>query len=165
MDTKQWGGPGWSYLHTTAQNYDPKKHNPEDYRKFFHSVGKTLPCIHCRKSYQQFVKELPIEPFLKKAKGAAKWLYLIHNKVNKKLRDQGQNVAPDPTFKEVYDKYERFRVKNCDTGITCGITQNGGDSLRNPGTFSQKKSRCSGVSSTGSRCKRLVEGGTRCFQH
>jgi NADH:ubiquinone oxidoreductase subunit D len=35
-----------------------------------------------------------------------RWLYLIHNKVNKKL-----NINTGPTLKQVWNKYESFRSK------------------------------------------------------
>lgn len=100
MNTKFWGPPGWKFLHAIAFNY-PEKINmadPEDrermfyYKQLFENLQFTLPCKYCRLSYQKFLKELPIDAFLRSRKDITYWLYLIHNKVNKKLRDQEQEL-------------------------------------------------------------------------
>ena len=62
MQTSSWGKPGWIYLHTTSFNYpnDPDEYDRsmdvpigttrQTYKKFFTSVGETLPCRYCRLS-------------------------------------------------------------------------------------------------------------------
>ena len=75
MDTRFFGPPGWKFLHSIANNYanldweqikkeDRIEEVKNDYRQFFHYLGKVLPCKYCRRSYQQFVKELPIDNYL-----------------------------------------------------------------------------------------------------
>ena len=166
MDVKQWGPPYWVALHTVAQNYDPSAHDAKQYKRFFRDVGETLPCIHCRRSYKQFMKEIPIEPYLNKPRGLAKWLFLMHNRINKKLRDQGEHVPPDPSFEEVYDKYEQYRA-NCSKQKTCrtksSVKQTGGSRVVRGARDSRH--RCTGTTSAGSRCIRMVDGSNRCFQH
>ena len=39
------------------------------------------------------------------------FLYLLHNKVNKKLRDQGLNDKKDPTFSEVKERVQYKQEK------------------------------------------------------
>ena len=48
----------------------------------------TLPCKYCRKSFKKFLKELPIDNHLDSRDSLTYWLYLIHDKVNKKLIKQ-----------------------------------------------------------------------------
>ena len=123
MDTKKWGPPGWVFMHSIAENYDPTIHNAKIFKRFFTDIGDVLPCVHCRESYQKFIKELPIDPYLKTAGGLGQWLYLIHNKVNKKLRDQGYPIAPDPDFEKISQKYQNFKVNNCQNQDTCRSAQ------------------------------------------
>jgi hypothetical protein len=111
MQTRVWGPAGWIFLHSIAQNYplSPSEEQIKNYREFFRLVGHVLPCRYCRESYQQFINQ-PDTELNEKAmlnrENFTKWLYLIHNKINKKL---GMN---DPiTFKQVTDKYESFRSK------------------------------------------------------
>ena len=116
MMTKVWGPAGWLLLHCITFGY-PYAINPNNldhaykqdhYKTFFNMVGHVLPCKYCRESYIEFAKETPIDNFLDTRENLCKWLYIIHNKVNKKL-----GVARDciPTFKEVKEFYEKFRAK------------------------------------------------------
>ena len=153
MDTKFWGKNLWVGLHSIAHNYDSSKHDPESYKQFFYYLGEVLPCIHCRNSYKEFFKILPIEPYLE-SNQLHRWVYDIHNMVNQKLRDQG-NILRDPSFEEVYDRYDKYRVKNCDKKLTC---QGGGGK--------KKKKRCKGKTVDGSRCEREVSLNNKyCWQH
>jgi hypothetical protein len=96
MNVKYWGPAGWKYLHTVTFNYpeeidetDPDHVDlPRRMQDLFENLQFTLPCKYCRASFQQFFKELPIEPFLGGRKALTLWLYLMHNKVNRKLRRQ-----------------------------------------------------------------------------
>ena len=116
MMTKVWGPTGWLFLHcvTFGYPYAINEKNPEhmnkkkEYKTFFTSVGDILPCKYCRESYKVYIKEIPIDKFLKTRKDLCKWLYKIHNKVNDKLGVPVENI---PTFKEVQDFYEQFRAK------------------------------------------------------
>ena len=84
----------------------------EDYYRFFYYLGKVLPCKYCRNSYQDFFEELPILPYLEKQQ-LAQWVYHIHNKVNNKLRNQGEPKPPNPPYELVYNKYDSYRAKSC----------------------------------------------------
>jgi len=140
MDTKKWGPSGWVFLHAIAENYDPKIHDAKTFERFFTDIGGVLPCIHCRNSYQEFSRELPIEPFLKRSSGLAEWLYLIHNKVNKKLRDQGLSVEADPSFEAIRERYQNFKVENCNKAKTCSASnqQGAGPLLRSSQSEARK---------------------------
>lgn len=116
MDCKCWGKHGWILFHSVAiccdeilKNNTNTNELEKTIKKFYTSVQHILPCIYCRRSFSQYIKELPIDSYLKKRK-IFKWLYLIHNKVNKKLRDQGYSIKKDPSYEEVYEKY-RNNVK------------------------------------------------------
>jgi len=113
MQTSKWGPPVWEFLHTIAYNYPlkPKKQDMLNYKFFYEHLGQMLPCKYCRQSYQKFNRELPIDPFLDCREGVVTWIYLIHNKVNHKLRLQGYPISDDPTLEEVNEKYENWRAK------------------------------------------------------
>lgn len=113
MMTKVWGPPGWFFLHIITFGY-PDKITSENadrvkyYADLFNSIGHTLPCKYCRNSYNEYIKELPVENFLDSRESLIKWLYIIHNKVNDKL---GVPECDRPTLEEVKDKYEQYRAK------------------------------------------------------
>jgi hypothetical protein len=56
------------------------------------------------------MKELPIKEYLD-PKRLFYHTYLIHNKVNAKLRDQGYNDKPDPSYEEVKQFYRDYVKK------------------------------------------------------
>ena len=110
MDTRLWGPSAWKLFHLVAQNY-PQKPTDEDRRnwqEFFISVKNILPCKYCRESFQQFMEELNIVDFLFSRRNLQKWMWLMHNKVNAKLRKQNLLKTLNPTFSEVYKKYDKF---------------------------------------------------------
>ena len=111
MQTRVWGPAGWIFLHCIAQNYpqQPTTEQREHYRSFFRLVGAVLPCRYCRESYQEFINEpgtMLDDKVMANRLTFSKWLYNIHNKINKKL-----GISNCTTFKEVNEKYESFRSK------------------------------------------------------
>lgn len=126
MDTQFWGPPGHKLLHSIAFSYsfyDDKNNKNDNNNKniskrdvvsFFKSIQYVLPCIYCRRSYKQYYNELPISEYIynnnnnNKTKNLFKWVYLIHNKINDKLRKQGYNDEKDPNYKKVYDTYKKI---------------------------------------------------------
>jgi len=111
MQTRVWGPAGWLFLHSIAQNYPwkPTDEQKQNYLNFFTLTGNVLPCRYCRESYQQFIKESDTKLDISKLKSRftlVKWLYDIHNKVNKKL-----GINCKDSLKQVWDKYESFRSK------------------------------------------------------
>ena len=119
MITKIWGPPGWLFLHCVTMGYPHTIDESIDFhvakkretRKFFESLGYTLPCELCCKSYNEFIKEedtLLTDKVLSSRLTLAKWFYDIHNKVNNKLDVDKSTI---PTFEEFYDRYEMYRAE------------------------------------------------------
>ncbi len=118
MMTNVWGPTGWVFLHSVTFGYpmDPKKFDVDNnlpegttegrYRDFFTQIGFVFPCRYCRESYQEFIKEIPIQTESRAA--LTKWLYDIHERVNKKLGKNG-----GVTYEDVVKRYESYRAK-CD---------------------------------------------------
>lgn len=130
MMTKIWGPGAWLFLHSVTFGYpmDPKKFDVDNnlpegttegrYRDFFTQIGFVFPCRYCRESYQEFIKEIPIQTESRAA--LTKWLYDIHERVNKKL-----NVKGGVTYEDVVERYESYRAK-CDPKKNgCTIPING----------------------------------------
>lgn len=118
MNTASWGPDGWKLLHSIAYCYtfnddnDNQYHSipPSIYKRFFAAIQHLLPCVYCRRSYAQYMKDLPIKEYLE-PKRLFYHIYLIHNKVNAKLRDQGYNDKPDPSYEEVKQFYKGYVKK------------------------------------------------------
>lgn len=110
MDTRFWGPDGWKLLHTITENYPdkPNKKEQELYKKFFLSLPFVLPCIYCRNSLAEYMKELPLIDNLSSKNKLCLWLYRIHNKVNRKLKNQGLNKKQNPKYKDVRAFYKNY---------------------------------------------------------
>ena len=113
MDTRFWGPDGWLILHSITANYPTKITSNEKhiYLHFFNTLEFLLPCVYCRKSFSKYYKELPIEEYLTTKTDICFWLYLIHNKVNDKLRQQKLNDKKNPEFKTIYKKFNKYITK------------------------------------------------------
>ena len=96
MDTRFWGPSGWKLLHHATLVYTPE--DRATYHKFFESVPYILPCKYCRTSLTDYYSELPMDSHMDTRAHLVKWLYMIHNSVNNKLRGQGLLAHRNPTF-------------------------------------------------------------------
>lgn len=105
MNTKAWGPECWKIIHHVAQKYpeEPSSKIRRNNRIFFNLIPKVLPCKYCRFSLKQFYKENPIR--LDNNEEMTRWLYNIHNSVNKKLLNQGLKVGKIPTLENIRKKY------------------------------------------------------------
>lgn len=113
MKTKMWGPHAWNFLFVSILGAYPVKINNKDkehrkIRRHFNSLMKSLPvilpCVFCRNSFKEFLKELPIEPYLGSRIGLFYWLYLMKDKVNKKLiiQEQAAYLQKKKELKELY---------------------------------------------------------------
>ncbi len=134
MSTRDWGPACWDFLFTSILGQFPvnvishrDKKIQNEFRKMLNSLQFILPCTFCRKSFRKFMKELPVEEYLSGRLKLMYWLYLMKDKVNKKLLDQEKNgtiktnfkTVNTPSFKQVLDKYEKFRAKCSAAQQTC----------------------------------------------
>jgi len=113
MDTTFWGPSGHQLNQSIAYCYTfglYKENIPKNIiTSFFKSEKYVLPCIYCRTSFSKYIKELPVIK-----DNIFKWVYLIHNKINNKLREQGYLNEENPKYESVLKKYKRFVKKiNC----------------------------------------------------
>ena len=99
MDTRCWGPSAWIFLHSIAENVGKNNSLSRQMKdcSFFVNLEHILPCIHCRISYTQFLQILPFN----KDTDIGRNLYLIHNKVNRKLALQGYKVTKSSNYRNV----------------------------------------------------------------
>jgi len=109
MDTRYWGPSGWKLLHIITFSYDHSL--KKSYEEFFETIAYILPCKFCRKSYSEYITEIPVDASTKER--FTRWLWKIHNKVNEKLRSQGLCDYEDPPFSKVKQMYSEEVVRGC----------------------------------------------------
>ena len=83
-----WGRSVWESMHYIAAAYPihPTKSERKAYCMYYKSLINVLPCKSCSVSFKKFMKQLPIHRFLSSRKKLLYWTYLMHNKVNRKLK-------------------------------------------------------------------------------
>lgn len=114
MDTRFWGPSGWKLLHAITFGYDPNNvKSKAAIQTTFEMLPFVLPCKFCRSSLTEYMEKYPLEPALESKANLTKWLWLIHNEVNKKLRTQRLQVAQDPPFAKVKEIYEGLLAYGC----------------------------------------------------
>jgi len=107
MDTRFWGPSGWRLLHLiVATPLNNRK--IEDINEFFRLVPFILPCKFCRYSLSSYYEKRPLPTH-----NFEIWLYNIHNDVNEKLRSQNLLKEPNPTYKEIHDRYKEWSNTPC----------------------------------------------------
>lgn len=109
MLTTVWGPSVWHFLHTMSFNYPvkPTREQKRQYKDFMMSLGKILPCRHCRENYPKNLKSLPItSKVLKNRHNFSKWMYDLHELINKMLKKKS-----NLTYKQVRNRYENFRAR------------------------------------------------------
>jgi hypothetical protein len=97
MRTTYWGPNAWNFLFVSILGTYPEKINNNDknhirikkeFKNLFNSLGYIMPCIYCRDSYKQFIKEMPVENSMSGRIELFTWLYNLKDKVNNKLIKQ-----------------------------------------------------------------------------
>jgi hypothetical protein len=114
-----WGPTLWWSLHSIAMAYDPK--NKESYFSFFKNLGNVLPCEECKLHYSKNFNSDKLRNELETKEGLFKWVYDLHNTVNKQT---GVPKSKWPTYEEIKKKFENFKV-SCDSapGVCGGAIQ------------------------------------------
>ncbi len=106
MSTKEWGPHAWGFLFTCIMGTYPVKidnsyahwYIRDAFKSMLTNMSIIMPCIFCRESYKQFIYELPIDEYLVGRIELMYWLYLMKDKVNKKLIEQERLCYTDEKF-------------------------------------------------------------------
>ena len=135
MITTQWGPSAWFFLHNVSfgfpiENSKITKELKQRYYAFFYNLQFVLPCKKCRDNYSKNINDkdtkLDLNVFNTR-ESFKKWLFNLHNKVNKLT---GKTIQF--TYKELNDKYEKLRAKCNSVGhVGCNVPLNGVSNLIN----------------------------------
>ena len=103
MNPSKWGSQAWTFLHAVTFVYpeNPTEAEKKQYYDFFMSLKNVIPCIKCRKHYEQHISELPLRFHLETRDSLISWLHKIHNKVNESL---GKPQFDIKNIEEIFDK-------------------------------------------------------------
>lgn len=132
ISTRFWGCRAWDFLFVSILGrYPIKVITKEDleikqaFKSMLTNLSLVMPCIFCRNSFKEFLQELPIEDYLIGRIELMYWLYLMKDKVNKKLIKLEHNCYNDEKSKlkgmfynkeiseeEYYKKVKEFKYDN-----------------------------------------------------
>lgn len=119
MDPAIWGPHLWKSIHYIALGYPdiPSMTDKYNYKLFYESIHKILPCEKCAEHYKMSITNNPVDTFLDSPKSLFEWTVLIHNEANKHL---GKPTIPFTKAKKLYMKQvETF--KNPDNSSTLAL--------------------------------------------
>ena len=105
MNPEVWGPHGWIFLHTITFNYPdfPTNDDKNKYKNFFTLLKYTLPCDACKQHFSNNLIKYPLtDSVLSSKNNLMKWLFNIHNSVNK------MNNKKLFTYKEFIDYYNKL---------------------------------------------------------
>ena len=121
MRPSYWGKYFWKVIHITALAYpdNPSDVNKQDYRNFFETMGKVLPCKRCSNNYSGHMHNLPIENFMDSPDELFKWTVHLHNIVSKELGKPQWNVEYAKSFykAEEHKAYQQEKPSVCTTTV------------------------------------------------
>lgn len=105
MNPKIWGPYLWTSLLYIVLSYpeSPTIDVKHDYRQFFLSLGRVLPCVECRKNYCDHLKLIPIDLYLDGQVSLLNWLWRVYNQINDFC---GKSRKTMPEFLDKYLKPE-----------------------------------------------------------
>ena len=109
MLTSVWGPSMWHTLHVISFNYPiyPTKKQKKNYLNFFLSLEHILPCKYCRENFKKNIKKVPLNmKTMKNRHTLSKWLYLLHEEVNRMLCKKS-----NLTYQDIKNRYEMFRSR------------------------------------------------------
>ena len=109
MLTSVWGPSLWHFLHTMSFNYPikPTNEDKKNFSKFIINLKYVLPCRYCRTNFIQNLKELKLtQTNLKNRCNFSKWMYKLHEHVNKMLGKKS-----GLKYSDIRERYEHFRSR------------------------------------------------------
>lgn len=88
LDPTLWGPSAWSMLHFVSFH---STSSVQELRDLFNDLKVLLPCAACRRAY---TTHLELCPFPATRREVPKWLYTIHDRVNRSIQTPKMNDTP-----------------------------------------------------------------------
>ena len=115
LNPKVWGPHYWFVLHTIALTY-PKRPN-ETVKKKYYELIQNLPLFIPIENMGNFFSKLldtyPVTPYLDSKESFIKWMYFIHNRVNKELNYKQISLSESlELYYKNYTSYNNNRNKS-----------------------------------------------------
>ena len=109
LEPKIWGPHYWFFLHTISMSYPlhPNAVTKKKYYEFVQNIPLFIPVESIAGDFSKLLDKYPVQPYLDNRESFVRWMWFIHNKINKKLE------KPQITLNEFYVKYyEEYKPVN-----------------------------------------------------
>lgn len=113
-----WGPHYWFVLHSIARTYPefPNEVSKRKYYDFIQNFPLFIPDEEISIKFSNLLDSFPVSPYLTCRESFIKWMYFIHNKINRSL--EKDELTFEEATKEYNDKFrhpivveiERFRI-------------------------------------------------------
>jgi fumarate reductase subunit C len=116
LNPKIWGPHYWFVLHTIALTYPVKANETvrKKYYDFIENLPIFIPIENIGNYFSKLLDKYPVTPYLDSRESFIKWIYFIHNEVNKELGYEELTLSD--SLEKYYKQYEnsekQFQIKN-----------------------------------------------------
>lgn len=111
LDPRIWGPHYWFVLHTITLTYPlkPNETVKKKYYDFIQNIPIFLPVENIGNYFSKLLDKYPVTPYLDTRESFIKWMYFIHNEVNKELGYDEQTLSE--TLESYYRQYDSLERK------------------------------------------------------
>ena len=112
LNPKVWGPHYWFVLHTIALTY-PNKPNEtvkKKYYDFIQNLPLFIPIENMGNFFSNLLDTYPVTPYLDSRESFIKWMYFIHNRVNKEL--DYKQISLSESLEEYYKNYTNYHTQS-----------------------------------------------------
>ena len=120
MRPSVWGPILWNTMHIISLGYpeEPDNTTQQAAASFYRSLSSLIPCPICREHYTKLIRVIP--PATESKDALIKWVFTIHNQVNKELGKA--EISYDAFMMHMESlSYESSSTLPMATGIAIGI--------------------------------------------
>ena len=111
LDPKIWGPHYWFFLHTIAMSYPkfPNAVTKKKYYEFIQNLPLFLPVESMAGEFSKLLDQYPVQPYLDNKESFIRWMWFIHNKINKKL--EKPQISLNDFYVKYYEEYKPINEK------------------------------------------------------
>lgn len=108
LNPKVWGPQYWFVLHTIALTYpqNPNETVKKKYYDFIQNLPLFIPIENMGNFFSNLLDTYPVTPYLDSREAFIKWMYFIHNRVNKELNYE--QISLSESLEQYYKKYADY---------------------------------------------------------
>ena len=111
LDPKIWGPHYWFFLHTISMSYPvyPNAVTKKKYYDFVQNIPLFIPVESMAGEFSKLLDQYPVQPYLDNKESFIRWVWFIHNKINKKL--EKPQISLNDFYVKYYEEYKPMTEK------------------------------------------------------